>query len=207
MGKQVIVFDLGGVLMEHDIPGCIEKFKRILGGNFNRLGLGADGEGEADALMGRYEKGLVATEEFVGTILGWCIPGTTAREVEDAWNAMHAGIPSCRIDKLKQLKAEGYTLYLLSNNNELHWRDVLNRVPDFGSLFDDVFLSFREHVSKPDERLFRILMERTGADPRDIIFVDDLAANRRAAEDVGWQTCESLEELDADGCRDFYGLA
>ena len=32
-------------------------------------------------------------------------------------------------------------------------------------------------------------------------------ANRRAAEDVGWQTCESLEELDADGCRDFYGLA
>lgn len=195
MGKQVIVFDLGGVLMEHDIPGCIEKFKRILGDNFNRLGLGTDGEGEADALMGRYERGLVTTREYVGTILGWCIPGTSARDVEDAWNTMHAGIPLCRIEKLKQLKAEGYTLYLLSNNNELHWQDVLNRVPDFNSLFDDVFLSFREHVSKPDPKLFNILMERTGAAAEDILFVDDLRANRLAAEAIGWRTAPSLESL------------
>lgn len=195
MGKQVIVFDLGGVLMEHDIPGCIEKFKRILGDNFNRLGLGTDGEGEADALMGRYERGLITTQEYVGTILGWCIPGTSARDVEDAWNTMHAGIPSYHIDKLKQLKSEGYTLYLLSNNNELHWQDVLNRVPDFSSLFDDVFLSFREHVSKPDPRLFNILMERTGAAAEDILFVDDLQANRLAAEAIGWHTAPSLESL------------
>lgn len=195
MGKQVIVFDLGGVLMEHNIPGCIEKFKRILGNNFNKLGLGTDGEGEADALMGKYEKGLITTDEYVGTILGWCIPGTAARDVEDAWNTMHAGIPSGRIDKLKQLKAEGYTLYLLSNNNELHWQDVLNRVPDFNSLFDDVFLSFREHVSKPDPRLFNILMERTGAAAEDILFVDDLRANRLAAEALGWRTAPSLESL------------
>lgn len=202
--RSVLVFDLGGVLMMHNIPRCIENFKRILGDNFSNLGLGTDGEGKADALMDKYEKGLVSTESFLKTILDWCIPGTTQDDVKDAWISMHAGIPADRIEGLKDLKRAGYTMYLLSNNNELHWSDVLSRVPGFEDLFKDVFMSFREHVSKPDPRLFRIVMERTGAAPEEILFVDDLEANRLAAEKLGWHSVPSLEELCASRVHHLY---
>lgn len=183
---------MGGVLMEHNIPACIQHAREILGKNFSILGL--EGDGEGTGLMKNFECGFVGEEEFVGTILKYSRPGTTCEEIITTWNLMHAGIPAERIAKLRQLKSEGYRLFLLSNCNEIHWKDICDNY-DIEGIFEDVFLSFREHCSKPDEKIFHLVEQRTGASGAGIMFVDDLAANREAAQKLGWTTIESMESL------------
>jgi len=178
--------------MEHNIPGCIARFGEILEEDCPLPGPG--GCGEWTGLLDRFEKGLAGTEEFTDTILARSRPGTTAEDVVEAWNLMHAGIPPERITALQDLKGAGFRLYLLSNNNAIHWKDICdNYHPEM--LFDDVFLSFVEHCSKPDEKIYRAVEKRTGLSAADIFFIDDRKDNREAALHIGWETCASLEEL------------
>ena len=190
---KTLIFDLGGVLMEHGIPGCIDRFKTLLGDNFSKLGLGADGEGTA--LMKQYELGLIGTDEFISTILALCSPGTTETDIVDAWNSMHAGIPAERIECLKVLKSLGFRLGLLSNINDLHWKHVLETYPGFDGMFDFIILSYVEHQAKPDKNIFLKAWKQAGCKTHEIIYVDDLKENRDAAGSMGLKTYESVLDL------------
>lgn len=194
---DTLIFDLGGVLMQHNMKGCIDAFCRLLGeeGMQQYLGLGANGEGAADSLMIRFEQGLVSAEEFVEEVQKHCIAGTTKQQVIDAWLKMHAGIPVERLDYVRSLRRQGFQTYLLSNNNELHWQDVLDHYP-ITDCFDRVFLSHEMHLSKPDSRMFIAIAEELVTEPERTIFIDDIEENRVAANvAVGWQTCASVDEL------------
>lgn len=190
---KVIVFDMGGVLLPLDVQRCIDSFKKILGPNFCRLGLGSDGERET--LMADYEGGRITTDEFVKAILSWCLPGTSEDDVKRAWTDMLTCIPPDRLPFIRSLKARGYRVFLLSNTNELHWDHVIRHTPGFADCFEHMFLSFEVKICKPDVAFFRMATEYIGVPPSGILFVDDLAANRAAAEKAGWTTCESVEEL------------
>lgn len=192
---NTIVFDMGGVLLPLEVQRCMDSFRRILGPRFNRLGLGSDGEGES--VMAEYERGKISTDEFVGRILSWCLPGTTADDVKCAWTDMLTYVPAERIEFLKKLRADGYRVFLLSNTSELHWEYVIHTTPELEDCFEHVFLSYQENLSKPDSEFFRRVTEYIGVPSSDIIFVDDLAANRAGAEECGWSTCESVESLAA----------
>lgn len=208
---QTIVLDLGGVLMNHDIPACVRKFQELLGANFPQLGLASDGEpsDKIHSLLHDYEIGAVTTDEFASALLSLSVEGTTARDILDAWNLMLAGIPTERLEQVLALKKR-YPVFLLSNNCDEHWRYCTERFfssPDEDTeavlrrYFDEVFLSQEMHLSKPDRRIYeeadRRIAARLGAsyDKSHTIFVDDLPANREAAEAFGWQTCSSLEAL------------
>lgn len=192
---KVIVFDMGGVLLPLEVQRCMDSFRRILGPRFDRLGLGPDGEGES--VMAEYERGWIDTDEFVGRILSWCLPGTTEEDVRRAWTDMLTYVPAERIEFIKKLRADGYRIFLLSNTSELHWEYVIHTTPELEDCFEHVFLSYLENLSKPDPEFFRRVTEYIGVRPSDIIFVDDLPANRDAAEKYGWSTCESVEALAA----------
>lgn len=56
---------------------------------------------------------------------------------------------------------------------------------DFLGLFDAIVVSGEERVAKPDERLFRVLLERHRLDPADTFFVDDAPANVATAARLG----------------------
>lgn len=56
----------------------------------------------------------------------------------------------------------------------------------FLSLFDGIVVSGAEGLAKPDPRLFQVLVERYGVLPADCVYVDDSAANVRAAGEVGF---------------------
>lgn len=198
-GGSVLILDMGGVLMEHNMPECISRFRRLLGEEpMNRLlGLGTDGEGIAQSLMEQFERGLVSSDMFIGTLLRHARPGTTPQDLTDAWNAMHGGIPAGRLERLWRWKAAGYRLFLLSNNNALHWADILSRYDM--SVFEHCFLSHCMHCSKPDAAIYTAVERYLTAQglPKPYCFVDDLAANRQAGERTGWLTYSSLEQLAA----------
>ena len=194
---MTIILDMGGVLMQHNMPECIARFTAILGEEKMKtiLGLAPNGEGTADSLMEQYERGDISTDYFVDTILEQAKQGTTREEVIAAWNTMHGGIPAERLQHIQQWKDAGHRLFLLSNNNELHWEDIFTHYDM--SMFEHCFASHLLHISKPDPRIYKVVDNqlRTWKCEPPFHFVDDIAINREIAEQLGWQTYENIYEV------------
>ena len=201
---MVIILDLGGVLMRHNMPECLARFERLFPTNRDKsgkeqmaqvLGLQSNAEGTLDSLVDRYEKGDISTDEFVGTILAHSREDATREEVVAAWNSMHGGIPEDRLQLIRQWADAGHHLYMLSNNNDLHWHHVFSCY-DL-SMFRHCYASHLLHLAKPDPRIYQTvdqaIRKQEGNQP--FYFVDDLEANRLPAEQLGWQTFASLDEL------------
>ena len=194
---MTIILDMGGVLMNHNMPECIARFTDILGEEKMRtiLGLATNGEGTADSLMEQYELGDISTDAFIDGIMQHAQRPTTREEVIAAWNAMHGGIPAERLQHIQQWKDAGHRLFLLSNNNDLHWHHILS-LYDM-SMFEHCFASHLMHMSKPDLRIYEAVDEQLRAwecEPP-FHFVDDIAINRETSEALGWKTYETIYEL------------
>ena len=196
---MTIILDMGGVLMQHNMPECIKRFQSMLGNRVmqNILGLASNGEGIEDTLMEQYEKGEISTDDFITTILQYASQDTTRDEVIAAWNTMHGGIPVERLQQIQQWKSAGHRLFLLSNNNELHWEDI-HQVYDM-SVFEYCFASHLMHMSKPALNIYEAVdaqLKEWGC-TQPFHFVDDTAINRHVAEILNWKTYPSLADLDA----------
>ena len=207
---MVIILDLGGVLMRHNMPECLARFERLLGKEqmAQVLGLQSNAEGTLDSPVDKYEKGDISTDAFVDTILAHSYEGATREEVVAAWNSMHGGIPEERLQRIQQWADAGHHLYMLSNNNDLHWHHVFSHY-DL-SMFRHCYASHLLHLAKPDPRIYQAvdqaIREQEGlletpqlhealVDNHPFHFVDDLEANRLPAEQLGWRTFASLDEL------------
>lgn len=193
-----LIFDMGGVLMNHNVLGARQRLVELMGEDQVQsiLGLLPNGEGTPQSMMEDFECGRILEDEFVDTLRRASKPGTNAQDIEDAWNIMHAGIPQDKLDRLRQWHNEGHHVLLLSNNNPIHYRDILTHY-DL-SMFDRCFFSHLLHAAKPDPVFFEIVLHylhEQGWDTLPTVFVDDLLANRQAGEQFGWQTFDSLDSL------------
>ena len=104
----------------------------------------------------------------------------------DRWIEMMADeIPGMR-ELLGELKAAGYGLYGLTNWSAETFCQVRDRYEVF-SLLDGMVVSGEEHIVKPDEAIFKLLLERYGLNAAECIFVDDLQRNVDGAIRAGLQ--------------------
>ena len=203
MKKDTIVFDLGGVLINLDVPRCVAHFKRLMPEEYIRTVLGIDDEGEGvvavsaatKQLMHDFEYGNIASEDFLKAIQAFCHPGTTVEQIQEAWMSMLEDLPQERLDYIASLRKKGYRTILLSNTNDLHWQYIWE-LYHLGDYFDVVFASHLLHMAKPNKDIFDHVTREAKIDSAKTIYVDDLEKNRKAGElFAGWQTCESIEEL------------
>ena len=194
---MTIILDMGGVIMNHNMPECIRRFTDILGEENMKtmLGLASNGEGTAQSLMEQYERGDISTDTFIESIMQYAQRPTTREEIIAAWNAMHGGIPQERLQLIQSWKDAGHHLFLLSNNNDLHWHHILS-LYDM-SMFEYCFESHLMHLSKPDPRIYEAVdaeLKQKGCE-EPFHFVDDILINRTTAEQLGWKTYETIYEL------------
>ena len=81
-------------------------------------------------------------------------------------------------------------VYLLSNTNDLHWQwSCKHLFPyqgfDVNSYFEKTYLSFEMKLAKPDLKIFQTMVEDSGIDPKETLFIDDSVDNCLAAETLG----------------------
>jgi len=81
-------------------------------------------------------------------------------------------VPDGAREAVERLRAAGLTLVIVSNANG-RLRVLLDRL-GLAGLFDVVIDSHEEGVEKPDPRLFRLALERSGASPGTTLHVGDL---------------------------------
>lgn len=201
------IFDLGGVLINLDVERCMHAFEHLMGEANMRAVLGMDSQGEgvkavsvaSKQLMADFERGLITPETFVSEIMHYCRPGTTEQDILSAWMSMLADLPLERLSFIDRLREAGHPVYLLSNGNDLHF-NFINQTYSLEQHFDGLFLSQKMHLSKPEKAIFeavqRTLLSTSPALTEQVVFIDDIASNRKAAETfVNWKTFPSIEAL------------
>lgn len=187
-GIKNLIIDFGGVLIDLDRRRCIENFKK--------LGL-SDVETMLDVchqqgFFLQHEQGLITGVEFRNAIRKRIGKPITDTCIDNAWNSFLESIPAYKLDLLLKLR-EKYVVYLLSNTNDIHWEWSCRhafpykafRVEDY---FERIFLSYEMKMVKPDVAIFRKVLEETGIDAKETLFIDDSAENCRAAETLGIPT-------------------
>lgn len=75
------------------------------------------------------------------------------------------------VEIAKRLKEKGYNLYVLSNMANLTYEYFKN--DEFFELCTGIVISAHEHVKKPDEKVYRLLLERYNLNAEECLFIDD----------------------------------
>jgi epoxide hydrolase-like predicted phosphatase len=184
-----IVFDLGGVIMTLDPAEALRRFKA--------LGL-PDAERYLDSytqsgIFGNLEEGKITAEDFRSKLSSLTGHELTFDECKHAWLGYRKDVPQRNLDLLKELRAKGYRLILLSNTNPFMMDWALSSEFDgkgssLNDYFDALYLSYRLGIMKPAPDFFRQVLDNESILPEETLFVDDGPRNVEAAGKLGFIT-------------------
>jgi HAD superfamily hydrolase (TIGR01509 family) len=93
---------------------------------------------------------------------------------------------------LPALKKRGFKLYFLSNFPEDIFDELFEEY-EFFRFFDGGIVSSKVKLSKPDIRIFKVLLEKYSLSAQECLFIDDIEINVRAADSVGMKGLCALE--------------
>lgn len=182
---QAIVFDIGGVLIDLDMEGCIRAFRENLG--FERITELLD-PFHQKGVYGDMEEGVVSADEFRRQVLADSRPGSVPEDVDRSMYALLASVDQDAVAVLKDLR-ERYPLYLLSNNNPIAMEHILDMFREQGidpeTTFRDQFISCDMKLLKPSPEIYQEAVRRIGLPAGDILFIDDNFDNVEAARKEG----------------------
>jgi glucose-1-phosphatase len=203
-----IIFDLGKVLLNLDFNASITAFQK--------LGLKTDvldnKQAYSDPVFYELEVGKVTPKEFCSRVRNVLNnQDATDSQIEDAWFAMILDIPASRVKVVQEL-SKNYNVYLFSNTNKIHI-DRLHRAfkaehsIDFPSLFVKDYYSHEIHERKPDLLSYQKVIELSGINPEESIFIDDLEKNIIGAQQSGLKTFWLKEGMELTTVFDFVTIS
>ena len=192
-GKKVLIFDLGGVVIDLFVD---RTFAALVA-----LGVPASMLTEQACLMNsmmmQFDRGDITADEMFGYIKSFIPARARERfgvgldsEIQRVWNLMLGDIPPAKLQRLEALRSAGFRVVMLSNTNSGHWPRIeqlfagaCGRLPS--ECFDALYLSYIMRHRKPEPEIFLSLLESEGVEAADCLFLDDSAENCAAARAVG----------------------
>lgn len=183
-----LIFDFGGVLINLDLPLCINKLKEIGATGVEKY---LSNFGQSDFFL-QWEKGEIGLGEFRENIRAISSGQPSDDEIDAAWMAFLQDIPAEKIELLKQLRSR-YRILMLSNTNPLHIEQSARTAFEahgttMNELFDKCYLSYEIGLTKPGRDIFEYLLNDAGVEPGECLFLDDGQKNIDTARAMGFQT-------------------
>lgn len=173
-----IIFDIGNVLVTFD---PLTYFKKFFDEETNQL---LCKEVFSSNTWLAVDQGTVSEQEAREYFLNK-IPHLT-NEIHmmfDHWKGLMVEKEDT-LQFLKDLKKQGFHIYLLSNIGEDSYDYCLENF-HFFDLADGGVYSYQEKIVKPDEKIYTCLLERYKLLPGECIFLDDSLKNVKQANALG----------------------
>ena len=191
---KTIIFDLGGVILDINYQNTIEAFKKIGVKNPKYFYTKA----YQINLFNNLETGSISNKEFLQELKKET--NGDLKAIKKAWNAMILNLPIDRIDVLQKLKKK-YSIFLLSNTNDIHISKFKNNIGEslyykFYNLFEKVYYSHKIGLRKPDEKIFKLIINENKLIPNQVLFIDDSPQHIEAAKGMGIKTYHLTDEQD-----------
>ncbi len=183
-----LLFDLGGVVIDINRDRCVKAYTEA-------------GMRDADEMLGVYkqsgiflalEEGKVTPEEFRAEMRKHFDCEVSDEVIDNCFFQFLLGIPVERLRAMEEL-AKTYHIYLLSNTNTIMFNKAIRNYfkadgHDLEYYAEDMVLSYEAHCCKPDERIFKMCIEKFGIKAEETLFFDDGQENCDAAARLGYQT-------------------
>jgi len=195
MSIRAVLFDFGGVLYKTPDRRWLRNWQRL-------LGLGQD---ETISAM------IASPEEspYVQAIMEGRIPESDMWErLGQRWRLspvlvswlQYSTMSRRRLNRevadfLAGLRPRFQTAILSNAGSDA--RRQFTEIFGFNRIVDEMIISAEEGVAKPDERIYRIALERLGVEAQEALFLDDLAVNVEAARRLGMQAVQFFETRQA----------
>ncbi len=185
---KIIIFDLGGVLIDLKYEDTITAFKKLGSENFDEV----YSQSLQTGLFDKYETGQISSQHFVNKIKESLNLNASPNQIVAAWNEMIKDFQPDKMRFVKQLKST-HTTALLSNTNDIHI-DCVNRrlkkitTDTLEELFHFTFLSQEIKMRKPNKETFLWVCEKMSVKPEDVIFIDDSVQHIEGAREAGLNT-------------------
>ena len=177
---------MGGVIVDIHHGEAIRQFKAI--------GV-ADADLQIDTnshhcFFLALENGDIDSETFRRKLSEHAGKDITTEEVENAWKSIISKPQLYKLEYILELRKK-YKVYMLSNNNPIlvDW----SRTSDFSDAgfpidhyFDKLYLSYEMKCTKPGRLIFEKMIQDSGINPFESLFIEDGIHNINTAKELGF---------------------
>jgi len=182
---RVIIFDLGKVIVDFSVEKACSQIAKAAGEGVS-AGIVHSFLFE-DGLEYRFEAGEFNFEHlhqlFERRFACSINPSDLKLAAADIFTPI---TPTIEILKcLREKHSNEIPMVLLSNTNEVHW-EFIEMNWSISKFFDHTVLSYEVKSLKPEEKIYRTVLAKTGADAHHCFFVDDIQANVDGAKNLGF---------------------
>jgi len=184
-----IIFDLGGVIINLDIPATTNAFAELA----KKYQIENFSPQPEHQLFKDFEVGAISAQQFRDALRNFIHADITDEEIDFAWNAMLLDLPKSRLDLLLQLK-EKYKTFLFSNTNEIHYT-AFNKIlfdshgeTSLAPFFHKDYYSHLVGRRKPNADAFQLILDENGLTAEQTLFLDDTPQHLEGAKRLGIQT-------------------
>ena len=170
-----ITFDFGGVYFTYDHNKLVHDLSKELKISEQKI------RETWPIRLYEYEKGNCTEDEFWKTFLTKLNKDHDTDRLHQIAIEQFKPIPGMQelIDELKK----SYKVGMLTN--QTNWLDEINSKYNFYKQFDPLIISKNEGTRKPEQKIFKILIERSNCQPDEIVFIDDTMDYKEATEKAG----------------------
>jgi 2-haloacid dehalogenase len=121
------------------------------------------------------------------------------RAYDERWEEMLNGAIEGSLSVLRQLQAERWPIFSITNFSREKYALACQRFP-FLTEFEGTIVSAHERLVKPSAEIFQCFLSRYGRRAEECLFIDDSSANIAAARRLGFHTAHftGADELAAD---------
>jgi FMN phosphatase YigB (HAD superfamily) len=202
MPPQVVVFDLGKVLVDFDYAIAARKIAargRICAQEVQTFI-------DHSRLLFRYETGEIRRDEFFGEVCAATGFAGDLKEFAGFFADIFTPI-GAMLDLHQRLRAHRVPTFILSNTNDLAVAHIRSNFPFFEN-FDGYVFSYEHGAMKPDPKIYAVVERMAGAAGAQILFIDDRKENVDAGLARNWlgihhqspeQTIAALRRLNLPG--------
>lgn len=171
-----VLFDADGVLQE--FPGSFSSSITPL--------LGERAREILDHAIEIERPFLVGDDDFLPVLAEVLRQYDVAMPAADLYAAtwLNIGTSAASLDLVRGVRAAGYGVHLGTNQHRRRANHMRARLP-YDELFDVTLYSCDLGVAKPDAAFFQKAATRIGAEPAEILFIDDQLPNVEGARSTG----------------------
>ncbi len=162
---KYFVFDLGGVL---SVPMVSKKLYEQIKWKVSYDEFLDKFNNSEESI--KVHKGEISTKEFFEYLKGYMNDNITLEEFKNIYVNNNEFFKDT-IETIKKLKNLGYKVYLLSNLKEIDYEKFIKHFDV--SIFDEMFLSFKLDMIKPNDDIYKYVINKLNTKPENIYFFDD----------------------------------
>lgn len=178
--EKHFIFDMGNVLVDFDVDVALRCIMEAGGGT----SLPEELRLQDTSPLVELETGKITDEEYVEYICSLTGLRLNVEQFIGVWQETFKLNP-VGMELFDTLRAQGRPVHILSNLAVHTMKAVDRNWPGFFDRTHQNFFSYELGLHKPDERIYRAVLERLGAAPENCFFLDDRPENVEGARDLG----------------------